>query len=119
MNITSVNGLTKEHIERFLCEMRRMGVYDDGGNSPEWPFVKGQTVMIRGVPLYYLGTIVRWTSKVLTLTQAAWVRDTGQFEELWRDPSGIDIRRYPADREVHILLDGISDWCEWPHGWPL
>lgn len=112
--------ITKQEAQRLVRYLKRAGLLDDnaGQNSPDWPFQVGQAVMIRAVPLYYLGEVVRWTSKILVLKRASWVMDTGNFRQLWREPSA-STYSYLPDAEVYVNLEGISDWAEWPHPLPV
>jgi hypothetical protein len=110
--------LSDEEAVRLFKYLQHSGKLKKGSeawkNPPSWPFHEGQVVHIRAVPLYYAGRVKYWTDKVVVLTECAWVKNTGHFERLWKNPEGLQLRYYQPEEEVPVALEGISDWCAWP-----
>ncbi len=75
----------------------------------------GNIYFFRSIPLYYIGTVVAVTEKIVILTDACWVKNTGHFETFWDNSQEMDIRRYPEDRLIRVRLDRAADYAEYPN----
>ena len=79
-------------------------------------FETGKSYLIRTVTLYYTGRIKRITSKELVLEEAAWIPDTGRFNECLKYGKFNEVE--PFENDVIIPRDSIIDATTWSHKLP-
>ena len=77
------------------------------------PFSVGDKVFIRTVTLYYTGVITNITGNWITLADAAWIADTGRFNNFLVDGKCNEYEGFPSG--VHIPLGSIVDISPWAH----
>jgi hypothetical protein len=77
-------------------------------------------VFVKTVTNFYLGEVVEQTDDEFVLIKAAWVADTRRFSQFMASgvPSQAEIELYPPDLLVHVRMDAVVDWSEWPHDLP-
>lgn len=80
------------------------------------PVKLGNAVFIRTVTMYYTGRIVEILDKVLILTDAAWIADTGRFSQALEKGVLGEVEPYP--NPVAINRDHILDVTMWNHTLP-
>lgn len=78
-----------------------------------FPFKVGDQVFIRTVTLYYTGQIAALDAFWITLTDAAWVADTGRFHDFLTKGQCNEFEGFPES--VSIPLGSIIDVSPWRH----
>lgn len=71
----------------------------------------GQSYLIRGVTNYWTGRLAEVHDDVLVLTDAAWIADTGRYNEAVS--KGLLNEVEPVDGPALIGRSAIMDACEW------
>ncbi len=79
-------------------------------------FELGKSYLIRTVTLYYTGRIKQITSKEVVLEEAAWIPDTGRFNECLTDGKFNEVE--PFKNNVIVPRDSIIDATLWDHALP-
>lgn len=80
------------------------------------PYVVGMSYLFRGVTLYQIGTVRAVHEHEIVLDPAAWVADTGRFNEALR--SGVLSEVEPFPDGCIVGRGAIMDAAPWPHGVP-
>jgi len=78
-----------------------------------FPFNIGEKVFIRTVTLYYTGEITAITGDWITLSNAAWIADTGRFHQFLTDGKCNEYEGFPE--KVHVPMGSIIDLSPWRH----
>lgn len=78
-----------------------------------FPAKVGDTVFIRTVTLYYTGKISEIKGEWITLTEAAWVADTGRFHQFLTEGKCNEFEGIPE--HVSIPTGSIIDVIPWRH----
>lgn len=87
--------------------------------APKAAFEVGKTYLFRGVTMYQIGTVVAVLPGEILLSPAAWVADTGRFNEALRSGVLHEVEPYDAKALPAIVNRGaLADACTWPHGVP-
>ena len=89
---------------------------DDNNCKDDTAFESGKSYLIRTVTLYYTGRIKRITSKELVLEDAAWIADTGRFNECLVEGKFNEVEPFKDD--VIVPKDSIIDATIWTHKLP-
>ena len=86
------------------------------GSTPQ----EGTNVLVRTVTYHYVGRISALTDTYLTLTDAAWVADSGRFSTALATgfDSTAEIEMYPPTHAVWLILSNIVEITLWPHALP-
>lgn len=71
----------------------------------------GQLYLIRGVTNYWTGRLVEVHDDALVLNDAAWIADTGRYNEAVS--KGLLDEVEPVDGPAIIGRSAIMDACEW------
>jgi len=74
------------------------------------PFRVGKKYFIRTATMYWTGKIDRIEGHFAILTTAAWIADTGRFNEFVSGKEAHEVE--PVKQEVIINLDGVIDAIE-------
>lgn len=80
------------------------------------PIRVGNAVLIRAVTLYYTGRIVEITKDEIVIEDAAWIADTGRFENALR--TGVVNETEPFIKPVAVGRGAIVDVTFWDHALP-
>ena len=83
------------------------------GNTNGTPFVVGQAYLIRTVTMCLTGRVIGVVGQFLIISEAAWIADTGRFNECLSKGTASEVE--PANGNVFVGLGGIIDVYEWPH----
>ena len=73
----------------------------------------GKSVLIRTVTHHYTGRVIEVTGLTLTISDAAWLADSGRFNEFLKDPDKAN-EVEPYQNDVIINLYSILDVTEIP-----
>ena len=84
---------------------------DNGDAGNESPFVVGKNYLIRTVTMIQTGKLISQSDKFLILTNAAWIADSGRFNECLIDQSKF-IEVEPFKNEVIVAIGAIVDATE-------
>lgn len=76
----------------------------------------GEKVFIRTVTMYHTGKVVAVLDGFVTLSDAAWVADTGRFSDALRTGELSEVE--PVEGLVRVSLGAIVDVFEWNHELP-
>ena len=76
----------------------------------------GENVFIRTVTMYHTGKVVAVSDKFVTLSDAAWVADTGRFSDALKTGNLSEVE--PVEGLVRVSLGAIVDVFEWKHELP-
>ena len=75
----------------------------------------GKNYMIRTVTMIQVGQLVSIDEYEIVLKDAAWVADTGRFNEFLAKGTASEIEPFP-DGIVLVGRSALIDACEWKHG---
>jgi len=76
----------------------------------------GEKVFIRTVTMYHTGNVVAVSDQFVTLSDAAWVADTGRFSDALSTGELSEVE--PVEGLVRVSLGAIVDVFEWHHELP-
>jgi hypothetical protein len=108
MNIDSLTlGQIKE-IQALSCGEVKAS---SGGD-----FVVGETVLIRTVTMFWVGTVTKAGASFVTLEPAAWVADTGRYHDALTKGALSEIE--PAKGPARVAIGAIVDVVSWSHAVP-
>lgn len=97
-----------ELIKTLLCESRT--------STPDSIWQIGQAYLIRTVTNYWTGRLIAFGQQELVLEEAAWIADTGRFNEA--DAKGSLNEVEPVQGRVIIGRGSIVDAVPWKHSLP-
>lgn len=83
------------------------------GNTNGTPFEVGKAYLIRTVTMCLTGRVIGVVGQFLVINDAAWIADTGRFNECLAKGTANEVE--PASGNVFVGLGGIIDVYEWPH----
>lgn len=90
---------------------------DESCASKEDSFFEiGKSYLIRTVTLYYTGRIKKMNAKEILLEDAAWIADTGRFNECLLEGKFNEVE--PFQNDVIIPRDSMIDGTLWTHKLP-
>lgn len=81
-----------------------------------WKPAVGQTVFIRTVTHFYTGKIAAIDKQWISLSDAAWIADTGRFANALASGSLNEVEPFPDC--VNVSLGAVVDVCPWTHALP-
>jgi len=82
-------------------------------NANDFPLAIGENVFIRTVTLYYTGKIKNISERFVTLSNAAWIADTGRFADFLKKGIANEVEPYVDD--VHIPIGSMIDVTLFQH----
>ena len=82
----------------------------------DFPEPVGESIFIRTVTLYYTGKIKKICGQFVTLEKAAWIPDTGRFNDFLKNGKANEVE--PFESDVHIPMGSIIDITKWTHKLP-
>lgn len=80
------------------------------------PFEKGSCYLFRLVTHYWTGRVVEVGEKEIVLEDAAWIADTGRFQQAVTQGALNEVEPVPG--RVVIGRGALVDACEWRHPLP-
>jgi hypothetical protein len=83
------------------------------GNTSGTPFEVGKAYLIRTVTMILTGRVIGVVGSFLVLNEAAWIADTGRFNEALKTGELNEVE--PADGNVFVGITAIIDVYEWNH----
>ncbi len=92
-------------------------MFSGGMVQSETSIPVGESVLIRGVTLYYVGHVKRVTEHEVVLSSCSWVADTGRFNEALQSGTLDEVEPFPHG-EVVVGRGAIMDVSRWPHELP-
>ncbi len=101
--------------KKKLLEILLDEAIEDGG-SDELPFEIGEKYFIRTVTYFATGKVKRITGNFLELEDAAWIADTGRFNEAIA--KGVLSEVESVDVPMYINVNSITDAFLWKHKLP-
>lgn len=84
----------------------------------ESPYRVGNTVLIRTVTYFWVGTIVEISEAECLLRDAGWVADTGRFSRALATGVLEEVEPVPPKEIVSIRSSSIIDVVRWNHPLP-
>lgn len=84
--------------------------------TTQFPEPVGESVFMRTVTLYYTGKIKKISGGFVTLEKAAWIPDTGRFNDFLKTGKANEVE--PFETDVHIPLTSLIDITKWTHKLP-
>jgi hypothetical protein len=84
--------------------------------KPVSPLTLGNTVLIRTVTHYHVGTIVLLDASEIVLSGASWVADTGRFGQMLKTGTLSEVE--PFVDLVSVSRNAYVDATLWPHPLP-
>lgn len=79
------------------------------GSQNNGPFRVGQKLFIRTVTYHLTGEVVSVDGAFLTLRNAAWIADSGRYQQAIESSTFDEVEPYPDDRDVYINTSAIVD----------
>lgn len=107
-------------IAKELQKLAKLVKEDSGKNTKtvslktdiELPFEIGGEYFIRTVTYHLTGRVIDIVGKFLVLEDAAWIADSGRFNEFFKNPSSsLEVEPF-GDRNVFVNTDSITDATE-------
>lgn len=86
-------------------------------DASEHPYEVGKNYILRTVTMIDVGRLVWVGNQELVLEDAAWIADTGRFEECLKKGTLNEVEPFP-DGRVIIGRGAIADGCIWNHPLP-
>jgi hypothetical protein len=80
-------------------------------SQPDSVWEIGEKYFFRTVTLYYTGVLESVTDNELVLKQAAWIADTGRFNEAMETGEFNEVEVYPQDTSVILNRSSMIDAC--------
>lgn len=77
-----------------------------------------KNVIIRTVTYHYTGQVIEQDDKWVVLDKAAWIADSGRWNEAIKSGSLNEVEPYPDGHRVYISLDAIVELTGWSHPLP-
>jgi hypothetical protein len=100
-----------QEIQKLLSKLsENKQTYELEFAQPPIPFEIGKSYLIRTVTLYYTGRVKTITGKFIQLEEAAWIPDTGRWEQASADGSFNEIE--PFATNPWINTDSVIDMQE-------
>lgn len=84
---------------------------------PEHPYELGVSYLIRTVTFYYTGKLIGVYEQELVLEDAAWIADTGHYNECLAKGTFNEVEPMPTGRVV-IGRGAVVDAVVWSHPLP-
>jgi hypothetical protein len=109
MNIDEMTVGQIREIKSMFCET---------GDQKNHPYTVGNSYFIRTVTHYYTGRLEWVFDCSLVLSDAAWIADTGRFNEFLRTGEPSEVEPYPDTMHPIISRSSIVDASPWPHDLP-
>ena len=97
-----------------LKELCKLAEIFENGSQEDCVWEKGKKYFIRTVTMYLTGELVKVTQQELLLKDAAWIADSGRFNEAIKDPSKCK-EVAPFTRPVIVGRGSVVDATEIPH----
>lgn len=85
--------------------------------STKYPFDNGTNVLIRTVTHYYTGRIIEVTEREIVIEDAAWVANTGRWNQCLTTGHLEEVEPYP-DGPVIVSRGAVVDVCKWDFDLP-
>ena len=85
-------------------------------NTTGYPFEVGQSYFIRTATYHCTGRVKAIQSHFLILEDAAWIADSGRFNEAINDGKLSEVE--PVNVEMGVNIDSIIDYFEWKYKLP-
>lgn len=87
----------------------------DASNTP---YVIGENYFIRTVTYHFTGKLKAVYENEIVITDAAWIADSGRFQQAIEEGSYVEVEPYPDGREVIINRGSITDAVTITHPLP-
>jgi len=98
-----------------LRELKELTCLFDKGEKCDNPYKIGEKYLIRTVTMYYTGRLEKVGEKELTLSNAAWIADTGRYADALK--SG-ELGEVEPIGDVIVGRGAIIDAVVWNHKLP-
>jgi len=98
-----------------LIELLKLTGNEEYNNSI--PFEIKSSYFFRTVTYHIVGTVKSVSGKFLVLEDAAWVADSGRFQQAINGGKLDEVE--PVKVETYLNIDSITDAFEWKHKLPL
>ncbi len=72
----------------------------------------GKNYAIRTVTMMHTGKLVKVTDKEIILSDAAWIADTGRFEQAMESGDFSEVEMFPKDAELIVGRGALVDACQ-------
>lgn len=103
-----------------ISELKTLkSLFDGNVSNPNLshPYKIGTAYLIRGVTHYYTGRLICVTDQELVLEEAAWIADTGRYNEAIKTGKLNEVE--PIIGPAIIGRGALVDAVEWPNNIPL
>lgn len=78
----------------------------------------GENYLIRTVTHIDIGRLTAVTDKELVLVDAAWIADTGRYEQCVKEGQLSEVEPFPDDEPVIVGRGALIDAVRWLHDLP-
>jgi len=102
--------------KKKLLELLLDEAIEDGDTRSDVPFEIGEKYFIRTVTYFATGKVKRITGNFLELEDAAWIADTGRFNEAIAKGTLNEIES--VEVPMYINISSITDAFLWKHKLP-
>ena len=104
----TIDGVTAEYIKSSDIEATKVICKD----AKHEYFPIGKQVSIRTVTMIYVGTLIDVTENDFILTKAAWIADTGRWNQYCAKGSASEVEPYPSEYIVTVNRSAYLDLFE-------
>ena len=102
--------------KKKLLELLLDEAITDDGSGTNVPFEIGEKYFIRTVTYFATGKVKRITGQFLELEDAAWIADTGRFQQAIMN--GVLNEVEPVEVPMYVNINSITDAFVWKHKLP-
>ena len=107
-----LNKLSFSELQEKVKELEKKK--NSVGKKEVGVWVIGENYFIRTVTMALCGKLVQVTEQELVLESAAWVADTGRFNNFLENGTPSEVEPFPEGRVI-VGRGGLIDACIWNH----
>ena len=110
--------MNNEKLLELLCELvqDRTQMFDIPTGESNQSFKIGGSYLIRTVTMMYTGRVLTVDDFSVLLTDAAWIADSGRYNNALVTGELNEVEPYPNG--VNVSLQSIVDFAPWAHSLP-
>ncbi|MHA1201326.1 MAG: hypothetical protein ACTSQ4_02240 [Candidatus Heimdallarchaeaceae archaeon] len=104
-----LNKLSFQELQNEVATLEKKKEGMNKVNLKDSPLVIGESYLIRTVTMIYTGKLTKVYDKELVVIDAAWIPDTGRWQQAVENGIFDEVEPYPDNSEVILGRDAILD----------